>query len=243
MTIHDFSKTVELTKATEIEKVKLLAFFFHKTTLIKEFTLIDVEEWFDKLHFHKPNRSRLKGLIQKSHSFVKGVSNQSWRLHARDLDKLQSTHPDLTSEGEEIVSVDTLLPQALYDGSRGFIESLAKQINASYEYNIFDGCAVLMRRLLEVLLILTYEHCGVEKDIQDATGTYWPLEKITSNAKTHQVLKLSRGGKNTIDEFRTLGNFAAHKIYFVCRRADIKKIASEYRATIEELLYKSGIRQ
>jgi len=38
------------------------------------------------------------------------------------------------------------------------MQSLCKQINASYENNLYDCTAVIMRRLLENLLILTYEN-------------------------------------------------------------------------------------
>lgn len=35
--------------------------------------------------------------------------------------------------------------------------------------NIFDGCAVLMRRLEEVLLILSYAHLKIEAASKDGT--------------------------------------------------------------------------
>lgn len=140
-------------------------------------------------------------------------------------------------------SEDTVLPRPVYESTRGFIESLAKQINASYEYNIFDGCAVLMRRLAEILLILAYEHLSIESEIQDHRGHYQPLEKIIENAKTNKTLKLTKDSRALVDEFRQIGNFSAHKIYYNCRRGDLKQISFQYRATIEELLYKSGIRK
>ena len=87
-----------------------------------------------------------------------------------------------------------------------------------------------MRRLLEVLLILTYEHLGAESAIQDSSGNYVPLEKIIANAKSSTHLKLSRDSKAVLEEFRQIGNFSAHKIYYNCRRADLTRIATSYRA-------------
>jgi hypothetical protein len=44
----------------------------------------------------------------------------------------------------------------LYNGNtRGYIESPAKQINGSHEQNIFDGCAVSIRRLEEALPVIS----------------------------------------------------------------------------------------
>jgi hypothetical protein len=208
----------------------------------KEFRQDDILQWFEQLHFPRPNISRLLGRIRSSRQFVKGSANGEFKLHALTLDELQAQFPGLRAESEEVVSTDTILPHSIYESTRGFIESLAKQINASYEYNIFDGCAVLMRRLLEVLLILAYEHLGIESDIQDSSGNYVTLEKIIANAKSNSKLRLSRDSKAVLEEFRQIGNFSAHKIYYNCRRTDLTRVTTSYRATIEELLYKAGIR-
>lgn len=98
----------------------------------------------------------------------------------------------------------------------GDLGSLAKQINASYEHNIFDGCAVLMRRLEEVLLILSYEHLGIETAIKDASGNYLLLESIVKNAEGNAKLGLSRNAKPSIETIRKLGNYSAHKVIYTC---------------------------
>lgn len=242
MKMEAFSRLASLAEQTELEKVRLLAFYHHKVNAKRQFGIGDAFAWFEELHFHAPNSSRLKSKLEKSQSFVRGSEQGTWKLHAADLDELQALFPGLLSKGEEVESTDCILPRPLYENTRGFVESLAKQINASYEYNIFDGCAVLMRRLLEVLLILSYEHCKIEGEILDGNGQYVPLEKIISNAKSNLTLKLSRDSKGTLEDFRSLGNFSAHKIYYNCRRADLQKVLMSYRATTEELLYKSGIR-
>jgi hypothetical protein len=242
LNLEEFARSVELVRLSELDRVRLLAFFYHKIYNKKEFRKDDILEWFQQLHFPSPNISRLLGRIRSSRHFVKGSANGEFKLHALTLDELQAQFPGLRADSEEVVSTDTILPYSIYESTRGFIESLAKQINASYEYNIFDGCAVLMRRLVEVLLILTYEHLGVESGIQDSSGNYVPLEKIIASAKSSNHLKLSRDSKAVLEEFRQIGNFSAHKIYYNCRRADLKRIATSYRATIEELLYKAGIR-
>lgn len=115
-------------------------------------------------------------------------------------------------------------------------------MNAAYEQNIFDGCAVLMRRLVEVLLILAYRHLGIENEIQDANGNYSMLDGILNNAKQNQKLALSRNSKQHIDTYRQLGNFSAHRIEYVCRREYIQPHIQDYRALIVELLHKAGIR-
>lgn len=242
MTLKQFCIESGLIEATELEKVTFLAFFYHETAGVVEFTMPDMHAWFDAVPLSRPNPSRLAAKMRASRSFVRGKASGSFRLHISLLNQLQTRFPALGAASEEIRTESTILPHALYHGTRGFIELLAKQINASYEHNIFDGCAVLMRRLLEVLLILSYEHLGIAKTIEDANQNYRPLEKIVSDAKDNAILKLSRDSRDLVDEFRKIGNFSAHKIYYNCRRDDLAGIIRSYRATIEELLYKAGIR-
>ena len=243
MKLDAFSKLCGLLEQSEIEKVRLLAYDHQKSEAFREFGMVDVRRWFKQLHLHEPNIARLKARVEKSKSFVRGSGAGLWKLHAIDLDELQTLYPGIASNSEDVESTDCVLPLPVYEGTRGFIELLAKQINASFEYNIFDGCAVLMRRLVEVLLILAYEHLEIECEIQDAAGQYLPLERIIADSKSNTTLRLSRDTKAMLDELRSLGNFAAHKIYFNCRRADLQRVIGNYRATVEELLYKSGIRK
>jgi hypothetical protein len=243
MKLEEFARSVGLAAKTELEKVELVAYFFHKTEGKGEFARDDVSNWFNRLNLGNPNVTRLTQKMRESRRFVRGSTPQSFKLHAITLDELQQDHPGLRSESEDVESEDTILPRPVYESTRGFIESLSKQINASYEYNIYDGCAVLMRRLTEMLLILAYEHLGIEAEVQDAQGHYKPLEKIIENAKANSTLKLSRDSKVLVDEFRQLGNFSAHKIYYNCRRGDLRRITLQYRATIEELLYKAALRK
>lgn len=99
-----------------------------------------------------------------------------------------------------------------------------------------------MRRLLEVMLILTYEELRVEAEIQDSAGQYKQLNEIINNAIANKTLALSRNTKDSLHTFRKLGNFSAHKVYYNANRKSIESVILDYKATIEELLYKSNLR-
>ena len=53
-----------------------------------------------------------------------------------------------------------MLPIDLFDGTRGYIEKVVLQINASFDASLYDCCAVMCRRLLETLIIECYEANG-----------------------------------------------------------------------------------
>lgn len=243
MNLEQFAREVDLLSRTEVEKVQLLAFFKFEREGVVDLSLKEIGDIFAQLHLPAPNLSRLAGKLRVSKKFVKGKRRDTVSLHARERAVMKTNFPILTRKSEEVISEDTVIPSALFENTRGFIESLARQINASYEHNIFDGCAVLMRRLLEVLLILSYEHHKIQAAIKNASGDYLMLDRIVADVKNNVTLSLSRNSKSSLDDLRAVGNFAAHKIYYNTRRDDIKKLIVEYRALIEELLYKSGIRK
>jgi hypothetical protein len=99
-----------------------------------------------------------------------------------------------------------------------------------------------MRRLIEVLLILAYENLGIESEIKDPSGSYYLFERISQNARNNSFLGLSRNTKPCIEKFRTLGNLSAHKIHYTCKKSYIEEVIQEYRAAIEELLFKAGLK-
>jgi hypothetical protein len=242
MKLENFAQKCDIVNKTEIEKVEFLAFFFLQTEGKQDFDRNDIRKWFDILSFTQPNMSRLVLGLSKSPLFTKGKGKDTFRLHAKQIIHFKSTLNWLGKESEEIIFNGDILPEAVFIKTRGYIEILAKQINATYENNLFDGCAVLMRRLAEILLIHTYQYSGQESQILSPSGQYKDLSFIIKDVVTNQRISLSKGTKECLDTFRVLGNFSAHRIEYNCKRDDIKKVALDYRAMIEELLYKSGIR-
>lgn len=135
----------------------------------------------------------------------------------------------------------TILPDALFNSLPANVQSICKQINASYENNLFDCTAVIMRRLLESLLVLSYQKEGIENEITNGNH-HVTLDKIIKNAEQNAVLKLSSNTKKDMPLFKDLGNYSAHKIWYNCTQGDIKPHVLKYRAIIEELMYKSGLK-
>lgn len=240
MTLDQFTRMCNLPSLPEVEKVCYLAFFYLQTNKVQEFTAADADGWLTGSGYAAPNRSRLSLRLSSSRDTVKG--QRGFRLAPKFVHALERQFPTLSEKSQEVFDDGTILAELEYKATRGYVEKIAKQINASYEHNIFDGCAVLMRRLVEVLLILSYRKLGIENAIRDAQGNYQMLEAIICNAKTNPTLDLSRNSKSSLDIFRELGNFSAHKIEYTCHREYLQPHIQKYRALITELLYKSGLR-
>ncbi len=241
MKLEHFVKLAEFSGVKELEKIELLAYYFCEIKGESEFDLLNMSAILVSLGYARPNAARLKQNIVKSRSFIKGTVAGCFRLSVKKRQELKEMFPDI-SVSEEIVSDDSVLPEVLFEASgRQYLLRLAKQINASYENNIFDGISLLMRRLLEILLILVFQKNGIETDIIDGDGAYYSLKTLINKATSTKLIGLSPSTKKSIDQFRELGNLSAHRIQFNCRQDDIRPLKIEYRAICEELLYKAGL--
>ncbi len=237
MKVEHFSNSALLTDKKELEKIEYLAFYFSENKAQHEFTVPDMCSILVGLGFARPNATRLKAKIQKSKSFVKGSKKDLFRLSVKRCNELRVEMPDL-SENEEIASDDSLLPEILFkEARRNYLLKVAQQINASYENNLFDACALMMRRLLEILLVHCFEEKGIEDQIKDADGNYQNLKTLINKAKSNAEINLSNDAKKDIDNYRELGNLSAHRVKYNCRRDDIRLLRIGYRAIVEELLY------
>jgi hypothetical protein len=172
------------------------------------------------------NDAQLK-LAQKAKAFASSLPNDvAGRLLEKAVDSAFS---------------DDMIPFDLYQGTRQNIERVADQINKSFAFGIYDGCAVLMRRLIEMLLILAYKNFGNEKDIRDVNGDYLQLSQIIDKAIADRTLDLSRNAKEYLDPFREKGNLSAHNPFHNARRKDLELMQPKLRHLVEELFYKAGI--
>lgn len=239
MEIHQFINIADLQSKTEIEKVKIIAFYDSYTKQQADFNLNEVFDLLQSIGHPISNHSRLKGYLAKSKDFKKSNSKEKYMIVPTVRQQLQNEYAKILNNEEEILSSNEVLDSNLFLGKRGFLDRLIKQINNCYSNNCFDACAVLMRRVFEITLILAYENNGVESEIK-INGDYVMLERIVANAVQNTTLHISRS-RNEYDAIRDLGNFAAHKIHFNTRKSDIDNIKQTYRVCLEELYYLAGL--
>jgi hypothetical protein len=141
----------------------------------------------------------------------------------------------------EEVYTDDILPFEFYRGKRQNIESIADQINKAFFYGIYDGTAVLMRRLVEMLLILSFKEIGQEDRIKGSDGNYLQLSQIINEAIQNKALDLTRNAKDYLKPFKEKGDLSAHNPFHTSVKRDLELIQPKYRHLVQELFYKAGI--
>lgn len=244
MKILDFIESIDLKNKTEVERAQLLCFYQYKETGELQFSMSAISSLIEQCGFNTPNSSRLKDKLLNGKAKVmlpcKG-SKGSFEFIPATLQQLDRDLGRLWNDTVTIVSASEIIDETKFSGKRKFLDRLIFQINHSYENNCFDACAVLMRRLFEVMLVLSYQKLGIDNEIKDSSDSgYIMLEGIVSNAKNNTTLKLSRI-KNEFDTFRKVGNFSAHNITYTAGKKDIDDIKLNYRVMLEELYNKAGL--
>lgn len=136
-----------------------------------------------------------------------------------------------------------VLPYALVAGSRGYIERVVNQINGCYEKGWFDGCAVMMRRLLETLIIECFEKHAIADKIKDnRTGDFLYLSDLIRLTLTETTWNLGRNTKKALPSLKAIGDQSAHSRRYNAHREDVDMQLSDFRTACQELLYIAGLK-
>ena len=233
----------QLTKENLPKKDIAAAFvWYHYAVHGLEITISEINNYFVVSSLPKYNQTYLKNDLRASKNVIKGIKPHLYKPVLKYIDKMVEEYSFVVVKSEEVITDDTILPDSLIISTRGYIENLGKQINAEYNYNIFDGCAVMMRRLLEILLIHSYDEIGRVSEISDG-DEYRNLSFIINYTISNKPFTLSKEAIEVLDDFRKLGNFSAHKIQYNAKRKDIDNVKLMYRLAIEELLYIAKIKK
>jgi hypothetical protein len=135
---------------------------------------------------------------------------------------------------------DHILPQESFAGTRKYLERLAFQVNGSYQFGLFDACMVMSRRLIEVLLILAFEHRGAEGAIKDH-GEYLMLKDIIKVARSGHHIKLARGNGDILEKVKQVGDTAAHSKSYVTTKTDVDDLKHDLRRAVSDLMHLANL--
>jgi len=123
-------------------------------------------------------------------------------------------------------------------GTRGYIERVVYQINGCYEKGWFDGCAVMMRRLIETLIIECFEKYGIADRIKNPkTGDFLALGDLVDRLIYEPSWNLGRNTKQALPRLKNIGDQSAHSRRYNAHREDIDKLSHDFRVVWQELIY------
>lgn len=162
-------------------------------------------------------------------------------IAAKEMQKSISISIGPSQEVEAPTNQD-VLPHSLFAKTRGYIIKVVYQINISYHQTAYDSCAVMIRRLIEVLIIEVYDSKNLNHKIQDSKGNYLYLGDLIDKILVEPSITLNRNSKKALASLKDIGDLSAHSRNYNAQRSDIDKISSGLRVTVEDLLYTAGLK-
>lgn len=134
-----------------------------------------------------------------------------------------------------------ILDPDLFSKTRGYIVKVVAQINLSYDYGLYDCCAVMCRRLLETLIIEVYEYKEIQIEIKDSDNNYLMFSGLLTKIENQTYFHIARNALKGLKDFKTLGDLSAHNRRFNARKTDITPILEGLRIAAEELLHLANL--
>lgn len=138
---------------------------------------------------------------------------------------------------------EQVLPHSIFRDTREYIEKIVFQINGTYERGWFDGCAVMIRRLVETLIIEAFERHKIEAKIKNAQGDFVYLNDLVTATLNETTWNLGRNAKRGLKELKDVGDKSAHSRRFNAHVWDIDTIRSSLRDVAQELLTIAELRR
>lgn len=200
------------------------------------FVAKEISDCFDKLHLHPYSNipsylsSNLRG---KNKKFIRKNENRYYivRTYKALLDQMirGTLLPSrVTSE---------FFPIELFDSTRGYLQALANQTLACYNEGIFDGCSVLSRKLVEILIIECFERSGVESLIKKSDGLFYYLSDLITEFLKEPKWNIGRNAKSGLPKIKKIGDLSAHNRRYLARKPDLDKVKDDFRIVVEELIH------
>lgn len=135
-----------------------------------------------------------------------------------------------------------VVPMSILRGTRGYLEKVGNQINGCYEQGWYDGCAVMIRRLIETLIIESFEKHGLEVKIKNGQGDFLYLRDLISACLAETAWNLSRNCKQALPRLKDVGDKSAHSRRYIAQRGDLDPLLLDIRLVVQEFVYLAGLK-
>ena len=144
----------------------------------------------------------------------------------------QAKNEIIENEEKDLVLID----ETIFIKTPDYIKVIVKEINSCYRHKNYVSCSVLLRRLIETLVIESFEVKGDVLKIQDENGDFYQLKKLITLFLQEKLWNYSKNTRETIVILRELGNLSAHNRKFISRKSDIDKIYTNIRACLDDFI-------
>ena len=156
----------------------------------------------------------------------------------------QITTISLVEEVPATLPSDAIIDSDLFNDTRGYFKKLVYQINTSYSSSCYDACALLIRKLIELLIEDIYEsHGRVNEIVNPHNNQLLGLGQLITTLISDDHWKLNRHVEEGLNLIKIQGDKSAHNRRYNAMKSDVDKLHPFLRDIFEELLYLANIKK
>jgi len=222
-----------------VDRAVAFLYYYRETQKFDERSAAELAADLHDEGFPRPNVTRLRQDLSRSHFTIRGSKPGVFQLDLRRIEEVAALYEGSLARKKISVTKHVVPPEWVI-GTRTYLEQMVYQINAAYDYGMYDASSVIMRRLMESLIIEIYIYENRHHEIQSG-GSFYMLDRLISHIMSDSNVSLSRNAPKTMREVKQLGDTAAHDRTYITPQIDIDDMKSRYRRLIQELLVKAGI--
>jgi hypothetical protein len=223
------------------QKIKFFGWYLHSLGRQERFTAADIRNCYDVLKLEKPSSIHpFLGQMEQRRPKEAIRDSRGYYLEKRVRDGLEAKHGQTTADPTP--KTERVLPHSVVKTTRGYIEKVVLQANGCYERQWFDACSVMIRKLVEILIIESYEATGKDADIKGSNGDFLMLRDLISRMLKDASWNLSRESKRFLPDIKSLGDRSAHNRRYIATKDDVDKVIPGLRVIADDLLHLANLK-
>jgi hypothetical protein len=163
----------------------------------------------------------------------------TFRISPKERARLDEQFKEL-KRAEPAPDSGTVLPTEIFSNARKYVQAVVRQINLSYDYGLYDCCAVMCRRLFETLIIEAFEKQGALDELKRPDGELDQLSGLIRALENTKSFSTGRQTKQAAKKLKDIGDWSAHNRRHVAVNKDIEDVKSHLRVACGDLLHLAG---
>ncbi len=230
-----FASTVDgLLGKNKTEQIDVFAYFLLDSSDNKYFTTADIKKCFEELSL--PEYSNIPSYLSaaskrgKTQKYIKSKEGYSLTLLQRD--KMNKAFSKIAPPKPS----DNLFPKDILDGCRSYIIDISNQAIVCFDKGLYDACSVMLRKLIEVLIIETFERYNIADKIKNDRGDFFYLSDLITCLLNEKKWNIGRNAKEGFSKIKKIGDMSAHNRRFFSKKPDIDDIRESIRICVQELV-------
>ena len=118
-----------------------------------------------------------------------------------------------------------------------YLRKIVEQMCGCYNYGLYTACFAMMRKLIETLVIESFERYSIEKDIQNTNGDFFYLSDLIDKYSNSKNWTTSRNLKSSFKNIKKYGDLSVHNRKFFANKTDIDSLKDDLRQSVASFLF------